>query len=175
MSDKTLFLDKSRILVFAWMLSALFILCLSYFGRPLQHWATKAFERDFMAFAIAIALLAIGALAIYWQYKRSGSIDRRYLLLLSLVLIIMVIIITVSLPRIEERMHFITFGIFGFFSKRLLPLCLALIAIVGWSSFDELFQAWLPDRVGDPRDVVMNIIAGVIGLGFAWRQGGLAE
>ena len=72
-------------------------------------------------------------------------------------------------------MHFITFGIFGFFSKRLLPFWLALIVIAGWSAFDEIFQAWLPGRVGDLRDVVMNIIAGVIGLGFAWRQDRLAE
>jgi VanZ family protein len=71
------------------------------------------------------------------------------------------------LPRSEERLHFFTFGLFGFLSKRLLPTWLAIVSIITWSGGDELFQAWLPDRVGDWRDVGMNVVASIIGISIA--------
>ena len=57
---------------------------------------------------------------------------------------------------------------FGFFSKRLFSVWLALLAILIGSAGDELFQVWLSARVGDLRDVGINIIAGSTGPGFAW-------
>ena len=161
-----------RYLLIAWFTCALFIPCLSAFGRPLQHWVYRNIGEGTVAWIIGLLLLGFGVAAIYWQAKR-GLKGRRYtLVLISMALVVTLIAITASLPQTEERLHFVTFGLFGFFSKRLFPVWLAILAIVVWSAGDELFQAWLPDRVGDWRDVGINIIAGIIGFGFAWRRSG---
>ena len=114
----------------------------------------------------------MGSAAIYWQANR-GMKDRRYILLLIvLVLVVALVTIAISLPQTVQRLHFVTFGLFGFFSKRLFSVWLALLAILIGSAGDELFQVWLSSRVGDLRDVGINIIAGSTGPGFAWRGSG---
>lgn len=154
-------------LLFTWLGSALMILCLSAFGRPLQHWVYRNIGEATVAWLIGSVLFGLGVAAIYWQAKRGPKGRRNTLVPLAVALVVTLVIITVSLPQTEERLHFVTFGLFGFFSKRLLPAWLAILAIIVWSSGDELFQAWLPDRVGDWRDVGINITAGVIGFAFA--------
>lgn len=162
--------NSRRCLLIAWISSALIIPCLSAFGRPLQHWVFREAGETGVAVVIGLSLFVLGVAAIFWQANQGLEVEGRKLLLLVLVLVIMLITITVGLPRIEERLHFVTFGVFGFYSKRLFPAWLALLVVVVGSTGDELFQAWLPDRVGDWRDVGINIVAGVIGLGFAWRK-----
>jgi len=157
-----------RYLIIAWFVSALIIPCLSAFGRPLQHWVFRNIGERSIAGLIGLSLFVLGGAAIYWQAKK-GLKGRRYSqVLIAMALVVTVITITISLPQTEERLHFVTFGLFGFFSKRLFPIWLAVLAILIFSSGDELFQAWLPDRVGDWRDVGINSIAGFIGFGFAW-------
>jgi len=157
-----------RYLVIAWFMSALFILCLSAFGRPLQHWVFRSMGEVTIAWLIGLLLFGLGVTAIYWLAKTGLKGNRYTLVLITIALVVALIVITTSLPQTEERLHFVTFGLFGFFSKRLFPTWLAILAILVLSSGDELFQAWLPDRVGDWRDVGINITAGIIGLGFAW-------
>lgn len=157
-----------RMILTVWFLSAIVIPVLSAFGRPLQHWVYRNFGETAVAVMIGICLLALGSAAIYRQMNRIVKWHSYSHLFIGMSLLIVVAIITISLPQTEERLHFVTFGIFGFFSRRLFSVWIALLAIVTWSVGDELFQAWLPDRVGDWRDVGINIVAGVIGLGFAW-------
>jgi len=158
----------SPYLLIAWFSCAIFIPCLSAFGRPLQHWVFYNIGETTIAWLIGLVLFGLGVAAIYWQAKR-GLKGRRYtLVLVSIALVVTLIAITTSLPQTEERLHFVTFGLFGFFSRRLFPVWLAILTIVVWSSGDELFQAWLPDRVGEWGDVGINIIAGIIGFAFAW-------
>ncbi len=168
MTDLDRQLRLSLVLSAVWVLSALVIPVLSAFGRPLQHWVYREIGETIIAIVIGLSLLTLGAAAIYWQGQRGLKWNRNRLLLISLALVVMLVTITMSLPQTEERLHFVTFGLFGFYSKRLFPMWIALMAIVTLSAGDELFQAWLPDRVGDWRDVGINIMAGVIGFGFAW-------
>ena len=158
----------SRHLLTAWFTSALIIPCLSAFGRPLQHWVYNNIGEVTIAWLIGLLLFGLGVTAIYWQAKRGLKGNRYNLVLITIALVATLITITTVLPQTEERLHFATFGLFGFFSKRLFPTWLAILVILVLSSGDELFQAWLPDRVGDWRDVGINITAGIIGLGFAW-------
>jgi len=160
---------SSRHLLIAWFMCALIILCLSAFGRPLQHWVFRTMGEVTIAWLIGLLLFGLGVTAIYWQAKRGLKGNRYTLVLITIALVVTLITITTVLPQTEERLHFATFGLFGFFSKRLFPTWLAILVILVLSSGDELFQAWLPDRVGDWRDVGINITAGIIGLGFAWK------
>ena len=170
MSNQYTSQQPSRYLLIAWFTSALMIFCLSAIGRPLQHWVFRHIGEATIAGLIGLSLFGLGVAAIYWQVKRGLKFRRYTLVLIIMALVVTLVTITISLPQTEERLHFITIGLFGFFSKRLFPLWLAILAIVVLSAGDELFQAWLPDRVGDWRDVGINIIAGIIGLGFAWAE-----
>jgi hypothetical protein len=162
-----------RYILIAWFSSALITLCLSAFGRPLQHWVYNNIGEATIAWLIGLLLFGLGVTAICWQAKRGLKGNRYTLVVITIALVVTLITITTVLPQTEERLHFATFGLFGFFSKRLFPTWLAILVILILSSGDELFQAWLPDRVGDWRDVGINITAGIIGLGFAWA--GLAK
>ena len=70
----------------------------------------------------------------------------------------------------EERVHFLQYGLLGilvFMTRRSgswweLGALAGFVVLVGIG--DELIQWWLPNRVGDLRDVAMNAGAGVLGL-----------
>lgn len=77
-----------------------------------------------------------------------------------------------------EKFHFFEYGLFSYFSHnavkendiitRLLKFknsyVIAFILILVISLIDEFIQYFLPNRVGDLRDVFLNIISGVLGL-----------
>ena len=77
-----------------------------------------------------------------------------------------------SKPIFVEKMHVIEYGILGWlvtrdFSKdraafKSIVASLIFILIIG--SLDEFFQKILPYRVGEVRDVVINIISGAFGV-----------
>jgi len=84
------------------------------------------------------------------------------------------------ITRIEKpakRIHFLEYGILGVLifkatGKEIKQNIFATILLVIIVVIDELIQYMLPNRVGDIRDVVMNIIGGIIGLwlGKSWYQ-----
>lgn len=78
-----------------------------------------------------------------------------------------------SMEVMEERVHILEYGFMGFLAahdmRRFDPLDLArksmvFCTLLGMS--DELFQAMLPYRVGDPRDVLFNVISSALGVGL---------
>lgn len=65
----------------------------------------------------------------------------------------------------EERIHFIEYGVLGFLvlkTGRGVFFALLFSAVVG--GVDELIQHFLPNRVGDMRDVLMNAAGGALGV-----------
>lgn len=166
-------LDKSshphnRLLLALWLAAALFIPCLSAFGRPLQHWAYQNLGGPSVPWIVGVLLITLGGSAVRWLSLQSPRGRHLTPLIAAIALVLIFIGITSFVPRAEERMHFITFGLFGFLSLRLFPPSLAVLVTLIWSGGDELFQAWLPDRVGDWRDVGMNTMAGTVGIILAW-------
>ena len=69
------------------------------------------------------------------------------------------LIVPLLLERVEERMHFLTFGLFGALSMALFAPRYAFIICLLGAGGDELLQFYLPDRVGDWRDVAFNALA----------------
>ncbi len=75
-----------------------------------------------------------------------------------------------SFESVEERVHLVFFGAIGFFfaqdnstkgwSALLLSTTLFSLMI---SSLDEIFQLYLPYRVGDIRDIVFGALGGLWG------------
>ncbi len=101
-------------------------------------------------------------------YRKRGFGSFVHLLLLGALLITIIL----NLDRPEERIHFVEYGLLGFLfvkafsstSLRTLTFSALLVTLVG--SIDELIQWFLPNRVGDLRDVLMNAVGGLLGVWF---------
>ncbi len=149
----------------AWIAALAAILTLSLWGRPIQGWVHAHVRGELLAWGIGGVLAAL-TLAGLWRvvrYRGTRALLHLLWLLPGLALLPEVF------PLVEERVHFIVFGLFGFFTLRLFPLVpgLAICALV--AGLDELLQAYLPDRVGDLRDVGVNLVASIIGGWLAWK------
>ncbi len=71
----------------------------------------------------------------------------------------------------EERIHIFQYGLLGYLLMATLrekswkqALLLSLLIVLAVSGADELFQAFLPDRVGDIRDVGFGCLGGTWGI-----------
>ena len=87
---------------------------------------------------------------------------------------------SLSLDVWDERIHFIEYGVLGVLISRavnirtfkeIIATC-CLITLIG--VVDEIIQWYLPNRVGDIRDVTMNSFGGLSGLWLGkflyWEQ-----
>jgi len=67
-----------------------------------------------------------------------------------------------------EKIHVALFGLFGFLSYRVFRLHSAVFVCVAVAGLDELLQHFLVSRVGDWRDVWLNIFSVSLGLFLAF-------
>jgi len=138
-----------------WLLNVAFIPLLSVFGRPLQYWVAETIGYRAAAWLIGLALFIAIVILLLYLKRLSGQL-RYYHLSWFLPLFL---IIPLLLERVEERLHFLSFGAFGALSLLLFAPRYAIILCLLFSSADELLQYYLPDRVGDWRDVGFNSLA----------------
>ena len=146
---------KTDILFLAWMMILLFIPLLSANGRFLQNWVVTVLGYPLAAAMIFVALAAVVGGALWLLHKQGQVLPVKHLVwMLPLFLFA-----PLFFHRVEERLHFLVFGVFGALSmlvyqpRRAFAFCLAV------AFGDELLQYYLPDRVGDWRDVAMNSVA----------------
>lgn len=140
-----------------WLLSGVTILLMSVFGRGLQFWVSDTIGYGIAAWFMGLSMLAVIALLISWLLKNN---EHRPWLNLTWFLPLF-LIVPLFLERVEERMHFITFGLFGALSMSLFSPRFAYIVCILGAAGDELLQFYLPDRVGDWRDVAFNVLASI--------------
>ena len=69
-----------------------------------------------------------------------------------------------------ERLHILEYGILGlmfyfyFAGDQRLPAVKAFASLFLAGALDEIFQAFLPNRVGEVKDVILNVIGGLWGI-----------
>ena len=145
-------------------------------ARPLLTYLYNHLGRETLGIIMNVLLLLFIFFSLFYLY----SYSRRSLLRLALLVLVFsatfLLAMTYDIP--EERFHFLQYGLLGyllyslFFNRRRLPEipALCLVAFIGGS--DELVQHFLPNRVGDMRDVVMNAVAGLSGVavGSLWKR-----
>lgn len=139
----------------SWLLLLLFIPLLSYSGRSLQNLLNQIVTADILGILLALLLLAIVLVAGRWLYQSNP--EKLWLTLFWFIPLF--IVIPLMLPIAIERMHFIVFGMFGFVSLLYWNKLPGLVICGLMAGLDEVFQWWLPDRVGDMRDVLINLVA----------------
>lgn len=155
---------KPSIIVFFWLLSLTLIPLLSIYGRPIQSFLKNNLTPEQLIFIIGFILFIICVKATYWLIRKH-SYQRIWHLAWFIPLFL---IAPYFMTIIEERVHFIVFGSFGFLSMLVFTPKVAITLCISISLLDEGLQWYLPDRVGDIHDVGINIVASLAGATFAY-------
>lgn len=129
----------------------------------------QACAGDFANYVAAVVLALFGIFIVFYLIAKRKAI-RNFVWL-----IILASAYTWGLSRLElpiERIHFIEYGLLSILIFRALRHNLRDKSIYVWSGIavfclgllDEGIQYLLPNRVYDTRDVIVNGIAGILGL-----------
>ena len=112
-----------------------------------------------------------------WVYNKKYKLNQ-FLLIISPLLLLTYL--SLSLDVWVERIHFIEYAVLGLLISRAIDVRTlhviiytgCLITLIG--AVDEIIQWFLPNRVGDMRDVFMNSVGGLSGLWLGrflfWEQ-----
>ena len=134
---------------------------LSIFGRRLQHWAYEALSKELLG-SLLIGLLAVGIGAVIYVLLRTDW--RKLWHVLWLAPIFLWLPWTTMSAHPEERLHFLLFGALGWLAPQIMALPWALLSLLSLAIGDEVLQHFLPSRVGELRDVGVNVLAALGGL-----------
>ncbi len=138
-----------------WLTLLSVIPILSIYGRRLQTFAREHVNTSDLAWIIAIPTLLLVITFLLHQAQRYGY-RRLWHLAWALALFGL---LPLTLPAVEERLHFLVFGAFGLATGRTFTSVTGLLLGIAAAGLDELLQWTLPDRVGDWRDVGFNLLA----------------
>lgn len=146
-----------------WALNIAVILTVSYFGRRLESLVRESIGREGAAWLLGAgvaALLIVAGIALFRRRGWPGLLHLLWMAALAGGLMLHV-------GRHPARwLHIPFFGTFGFLSARLFTLRTAAEVAFAFSVLDEVFQHYLPDRVGDPEDMVINAVCAAAGIVF---------
>lgn len=137
--------------------------------RPVLNFLYKTLGKDVLSLGVnGLLILAILSFLIFIFKNSNQGYGRQ-----ALILVILLVggVVAMGYERPEERLHFLEYGILGYLvlkatmnSWRLSVLSsFVLVSIIGIG--DETIQRFLPNRVGDIRDVFMNSFGGLLGIG----------
>ena len=158
------FIYRSRLWTIIWVYILLIYLSLP-FMRAVLGMLNNAIGRSNVGILLNAALLLCCSMLLIMSFR----IGWKALLQIFVPIAIMAAV-AYQLHIPEERIHFLEYGLLGILVQRTalqstwvqLSLCSIFVVFVGVG--DELIQWWLPNRVGDLRDVGMNALAGVLGV-----------
>ena len=126
--------------------------------------------------SLALTILFFLILAV-WIYKKKYN-SRQFLLIISP--LVLLTYLSLSLDVWVERIHFVEYAFLGLLISRAVNVTNlqsiiftgCLVTLIG--AVDEIIQWFLPNRVGDLRDVFMNFVGGLSGLWLGrflfWEQ-----
>ena len=155
--------SMQRKLILLWFLSLCFIPLLSVFGRSLQLYILNHYSIKSLGVYLGVILLAV--VAVYCvALLRAGVNSYCYHLIWVAAL---AVLFYASLPFVE-KLHIAIFGMFGFLSQKIFEQKIAAFFCVAVSGLDELLQYFLVVRVGDWRDVWLNLFSAALGMFLAF-------
>jgi len=132
-------------------------------------------EQKFLNIVVNIIFIIITFFILYFLIKKKKFyflIKKKKSKICFFFLLIFLFLILLLITRIEkpaERIHFLEYGILGALifkatGEKVKQNIFAIILLFIIAVIDELIQYMLPNRVGDIKDIVMNITGGIIGL-----------
>ena len=127
-------------------------------------------QHELMGWVITASYFGAVVLVVYHVVFDVRLADRvAFFALVGLGLVVGALVLGMSIP--EERLHFLQYGLMALLARRALGargpwaqygLALAIAGLAGWG--DEVLQGLLPDRVHDPLDVLVNVVAAALAL-----------
>lgn len=133
---------------------------LSVFGRNIQIYLYRQLDPVFIPF------LVFGLFAAFLSYiflKKSFSLIRRRIWVAVVFLLIGLILLLNKILMPAEIVHFLLFFCLGFICVKTFGSKSGLIVVIFLATGDEVLQHYLPQRVGDILDVIINVISGCVG------------
>lgn len=150
-----------------WFLTIGIIILLSVFGREIQLQLITRIDSIFIAGGVFVLLF--GLLFILWKKRERYQIRKRTLLGAIVFLFCGIAAVQLRYLLPVEAVHFLVFSCLGWFSVTVFgPLC-GVFAVISIAVGDEVLQYFLPSRVGDVHDVVINLLSGFIGIILKFR------
>ena len=148
---------------FLWVLNLAAIPSLAYFGRPLQRSLEVNLGETLLAWILGVLVglaLFLAARLLFRRLGWAGLLHLAWMVLLAAALMIHV-------GKYPARwLHIPLFGSFGFLSVRLFSLRTGTEIALALSVLDEILQHYLPDRKGDPEDILINALCAAAGIVF---------
>jgi len=124
-------------------------------------------SKELLNFISVVLTVSFFLMLSVWIYKKKYK-SKQFLLIISPLLLLTYL--SISLDVWVERIHFVEYAILGLLISRAVNVInpqrliytFCLVSLIG--AVDEIIQWFLPNRVGDMRDVFMNSVGGLSGL-----------
>ncbi|MGB3977297.1 MAG: hypothetical protein WBM02_08005 [bacterium] len=149
------------ILFCLWILVISAIVLFSCFGRGLQRNLAQTIGRTGIAWVMALGIFILVVMAAVFLIRKRGF---KGLFHLGWMLVIVIGLMFYFRHNPEVWYHIVLFGVLGNLSVRLFSIRTGVEISFAVAFLDELLQHYLPNRVGDCEDVIVNIIC--VGLGI---------
>ncbi len=144
-----------------WLATLIAIPTISYYGRRLEHLLRDNIGRAGIGWALAVSVVAVLILAGYFLVRSLGP---RGLLHLLWMLLLAAGLMYYLRRHPARWYHIPLFGAFGFLSVRLFSVRTGAEIAFAFAVLDEVFQHYLPDRVGDFEDIIVNAVCAGAGI-----------
>jgi len=152
------------------------ILSSAFYARPLYRALLLVFPRQYVTLIVALLICGAAFLLGVALFKSFLVLEKKeifFRLLQFFLALAAIIIVFLNLDLPEEKIHLILYALLGAFRSYELKeeagiksYLKAAALVLGFSICSELIQALLPDRFGDPRDVVVDLLSGISGILF---------
>lgn len=147
---------------------ASFIIISAVFMRQVLNFLRFSIGTTGISIMIWLLFLA-GSVVVFFYLKKIQP--ERWRILLFLLVGLLAISYALEMEIMEERIHLIKYGLLGWFisgdiilPKKFLKFLTAILFCIAIGGVDEVFQKFIPWRVGDIRDVLFAGIGGSIGM-----------
>ena len=169
-------ISKNRL----WVLNLVYVLFI-YVSLPFFP-SFITFMRNFISKELLNLLSLVVTISFFllltlWIYNKKYK-AKQFILIISPLLLLTYL--SISLDVWVERIHFVEYAVLGLLISRAVNVKTlqgiiytgCLVSLIG--AVDEIIQWFLPNRVGDMRDVFMNSVGGLSGLWLGrflfWEQ-----
>jgi glycopeptide antibiotics resistance protein len=166
--------EKKKRFIF-WSLLALYV-GLIFYVTPYAY-PTLKFLVDKTNLNLNFGMSLLGLFMLVYFYvvliKTKNLRTVKASLILSFIVMCYIILLVIFTKTPVERFHVFEYGVLSYFIYQALAIDLHEENLFGWgmiivilvSSLDELFQVSLPHRFGDIKDIFINCLSGLLGLG----------
>lgn len=147
----------------------LYIIISASFAKQAWDFFSSCFgQKNIQTTLILLSFFAAASLAFYIFKSGRGFLK----VFGSMVVLCFAFIFMLRLKIFVEKIHVFEYGFLGWITlkdlsckrKSLMNVFSAFLFVLAVGVIDEGFQKLLPYRVGEPRDIITNIVSGIFGI-----------